>query len=240
MKLTRLAWTVGFGVSLMSVQLYAGNSIDVTNDFTCVFSGGNADWDDEGDWSNCGGGIPNNDGTSTFDAVVDGGDLDIDGATGDITIDDLFLNGGVIDQTSVDLSVDTLNIANGAEFNLGSGATLMVELLTGELNALSGSTLAGTPDNPFTISADGSIDVRSGTTVLTGNLVNDGTISFDSGNTSTTGETLFVSGDVTLSGNGTLNLSGDTFNEITGNAEIHSPTRRGIRSRAPRLLVAPS
>ncbi|MEM7078889.1 MAG: choice-of-anchor D domain-containing protein [Pseudomonadota bacterium] len=186
-------------------------------DFACTWSGNAADWDESAEWSSCNGGFPNN-GALTFDAIINAGSVDIDLATGDVQIEDLFLNGGAINHTSVTLEVTgTATIGSGASYLLGNQATLLGGTWDGELvtGISTNSFLESSLTNQFVLNTGSQITIANNSDLhISGDIQNNGLITFDT--TGTSVDSLEIFGTATLSGSGSVLGTNATLSRIDG------------------------
>ena len=107
-------------------------------DFSPVWNGGNANWDDPVQWSGCPNGCyPNNTGNMTFNATINSGTVALDR---DIAIQRLFFNGNIHGGKITGGSQLTLNEGftwNGGEIALGAGGA--INLAAGSTSSVSSS-----------------------------------------------------------------------------------------------------
>ena len=94
-------------------------------DFSAIWNGANANWDDPLQWSGCPNGCyPDNTASMTFDATINSGTVALDR---DITIQRLFFNGNINGGEITGSSQLTLNEGftwNGGEIALGAGGAI--------------------------------------------------------------------------------------------------------------------
>ena len=128
-------------------------------DFSPVWNGGNANWDDPVQWSGCPNGCyPNNTGNMTFNATINSGTVALDR---DIAIQRLFFNGNIHGGKITGGSQLTLNEGftwNGGEIALGAGG--VINLAAGSTSSVSSSLGANQEFTSGTINNAGSFTMN--------------------------------------------------------------------------------
>ena len=136
-------------IALLFFALVIANLLPQTvssADFSAIWNGGNANWDDPVQWTGCPNGCyPNNTGNMTFNATINSGTVALNR---DITIQRLFFNGNIHGGKITGSSQLTLNEGftwNGGEIALGAGGTINLPV-----GSTSSVTLSFGSNNEFT------------------------------------------------------------------------------------------
>ncbi len=149
--------------------------------------------------------------SGTVDAGTANGILSVAGPS-DISNQGVFeaTNGGT-------LSLGTVNVTQTAtgEFYAHGGTVMAWSLDGGTVSTDNGGSLSavafsGSTTNPLDISQASTVKMTSGTSYLSGNIINNGTI--DLGGTANTYSHIDLNGDTAIGGTGSVVLSGGTLN----------------------------
>ncbi len=214
---------IDHAVALALLACAAGVAVGHAANFTCTLTASGS-WTTATNWTGCDGGVPNNAGGNTFDAIlasgtatlqsgvtfgnatVNGGDWQLFGSTATATLTG---GAGISGVGVIDLRDGAkLNIANGLNM-LGGGARLWFDIGGGGGSQM---TVGGN-----LVNSGGEVDIgNSGMTGadqlnVTGNFVN------------TSGST-FINGGVTPSATATLVVQGAAPSTLTGTYQIFGNT----------------